>query len=146
MVDKTDGRIINTLLNNSRLSGREIAKKLDLSTATVVNRIRKLESKGIIKKHSSILDYGKLGYNIEALVDIIVKHGKEDLVMNKIAKNPKVFAVYDITGDFDIAIIVRFQTREELNKFLKEVRSDEYVERTHTRLILNVVKEEGIRI
>jgi DNA-binding Lrp family transcriptional regulator len=146
MIDKTDGRIINTLLNNSRLSGREIADKLDLSTATVVNRIRKLESKGIIRKHSAILDYGKLGYNIEALIDVIVKHGKEDLVMNKIAKNTNVFAVYDITGDFDITAIVRFQTREDLNKFLKELRSDEYVERTHTRLILNVVKEEGIRV
>ncbi|MEM0111783.1 MAG: Lrp/AsnC ligand binding domain-containing protein [Candidatus Bathyarchaeia archaeon] len=63
-------------------------------------------------------------------------------VENEIAKIDNVVAVYDITGDFDIAVIARFKDRFELNSFVKKLLSMPYVKRTVTNVVLNVVKED----
>ena len=69
-VDDKDKRILNALLRNSKLSLREIAKIADVSVATVMNRVNRLEKEGIIKKYSTILDYEKLGFDVEVLIEI----------------------------------------------------------------------------
>jgi DNA-binding Lrp family transcriptional regulator len=53
-----------------------------------------------------------------------------------------VYGVYDVTGDWDSIIIAKFKNRNELNNFVKNMLSIEYVERTNTSVILNIVKEE----
>ena len=55
--------------------------------------------------------------------------------------------VYDITGDFDIAIVARFKDNSMLNTFIKEILKNPHVTRTVTNVTLNVVKEDfGIKI
>lgn len=51
-------------------------------------------------------------------------------------------SVYDTTGDFDSLIIAKFKNTNELNSFVKKLLAEEFVERTNTSLILNVVKDE----
>jgi DNA-binding Lrp family transcriptional regulator len=53
-----------------------------------------------------------------------------------------VVSVYDITGDFDIAVIARFKDRDSLNQFIKRLLGLSYVKRTVTNVVLNVVKED----
>ena len=53
-----------------------------------------------------------------------------------------VVSVYDITGDFDIAVISRFKGSSDLNIFVKKLLASQYVRRTVTNLVLNVVKED----
>ena len=62
-------------------------------------------------------------------------------VEEKIAKNPNVFGVYDITGTYDALILARFKTREELSKMIKEIHKSPNVESTNTHFVLNVIKE-----
>jgi DNA-binding Lrp family transcriptional regulator len=50
--------------------------------------------------------------------------------------------VYDITGEFDVAVAARFKTREKLNKFIKSILTIQHVKRTVTNVVLNVVKED----
>jgi DNA-binding Lrp family transcriptional regulator len=84
----------------------------------------------------------KVGYNLTALI-LIQAEGKHLLdVENEIAKMNNVVSVYDITGDFDIAVIARFKDRDSLNQFIKSLLGLPYVKRTVTNVVLNVVKED----
>ena len=63
-------------------------------------------------------------------------------VERKIAQNPNVFAVYDITGTYDALILARFKTRAELSEMIKdEINTSPYVERTNTHIVLNIIKD-----
>jgi len=143
-LDNVDKEIINTLITDSTLSYREIAKKVKVSVATVMNRVNKLKKEGIIKRYTTIIDYEKIGFDVEVLVEIRISKGKLFQVEKEIATHKNVFAVYDLTGDFDAAILARFKNRRQMDNFLKKIQTYDFVERTNTRLILNTIKEKQI--
>ena len=145
-LDNLDENILRSLMENSKLSYREIGKKVKVSVATVMHRIKKLEKEEIIKKYTTLLNYETLGYDIEVLIEIRISKGKLFEVEKKIATNPNVFAVYDITGDFDAAILARFKNRRQIDAFLKKIQTYDFVERTNTRFILNTIKEKQVEI
>ena len=141
-----DKKITNVLIENSRLSLRQVAKKSKVSVATAMHHMKRLEKEGIIKKYSAELDYEKAGYDVEVIIEVRISKGRLFEVEKKIASNPNVFAVYDITGSFDAVILARFPTRRLMDNFLKKLQTYEFVERTQTLLILNVIKERQIEI
>ena len=132
--------LLDILVDNSRLSLRQIAKKSNVSVATVMHHVKKLEKDGVIKKYSAKLDYEKLGYDVEVMIEIRISKGKLFEVEKRIAVHPNVFAVYDITGAFDAVVLARFPTRRQMDNFLKKLQTYEFVERTETKLILNTIK------
>jgi Lrp/AsnC family transcriptional regulator, regulator for asnA, asnC and gidA len=143
-IDETDKKLLNVLLADSRLSYRQIASKLSVSVATVMNRIKKLEKDKVIKGYTTVLDYDKLGYDIDAIISMKISKGKLLQVENKIANHPSVAAVFDTTGDFDSVAIAKFKNRKALDTFLKKVQTYDFVEGTHTSLILNTIKNSQI--
>lgn len=138
--------IINILLENSRLSAREIARKANCSVVTVLNKLKQLEEEKIIKGYSAVVDYEKLGYDVQAVISLRISKGKLLEVEQKIAVHPNVFAVYDTTGNFDCELIAKFKTRRGLDTFLKKIQKYDFVERTETKLILNTIKEQAIAV
>jgi DNA-binding Lrp family transcriptional regulator len=145
-LDNLDRQILNVLIDNSRLSYRQIAKKVKVSVATVMHRVKNLESSGVIKKYSAMIDYEKVGFDVEVIVDLRISHGKLFMVEKKIANHPNVSAVYDNTGMFDATVVAKFKSRRVMDEFLKKIQTYDFVERTETRLILNIIKEEGIKV
>jgi DNA-binding Lrp family transcriptional regulator len=145
-IDKTDRKILNALIDNSRLSLRQIGKKTGVSVATAMNRLNKLEKSRIVENFTAKVDYEKLGYDVEVIIEIRISKGMLLEVEKKIAVNPNVFAIYDVTGAFDAVILARFINRRQMDSFLKKIQALEFVERTETKLILQTVKEEDIKI
>ena len=141
-LEATDKKILNILVDNSRLSLRKIAKKADVSVATVMHHIKKLEKEGIIKKYTTKLDYEKTGYDVEVIIEIRISKGKLFEVEKKIAMHPNVVAVYDITGKADILLIGKFKNRDELSHFIKSISAIPNVENTETHIVLNTIKED----
>jgi Lrp/AsnC family transcriptional regulator for asnA, asnC and gidA len=144
--DNTDRQILNALMEDSRLSYRKIGHQIGVSAATVMNRLKRLEKEGILKKYSCVLDYEKLDYDVQVIIDVRISKGKLFEVENKIAVHPNVFAVYDNTGSFDTTIIAKFKSRKQMDIFLKSLQAYDFVERTETKLILNTIKEDAIRV
>ncbi|MEM3672890.1 MAG: Lrp/AsnC family transcriptional regulator [Candidatus Bathyarchaeia archaeon] len=141
-LDDVDFKILNLLQEDSRLSYNKIADKLGISVGTAYNRIKSLEEKRVLKGYTILVDPNKIGYNLTALI-LIQAEGKHLVdVENEIAKMGNIISVYDITGDFDIAVIARFKDRDGLNQFIKSLLSLPYVKRTVTNVVLNVVKED----
>lgn len=142
--DNKDRAIMNVLLQNARMSYREIAKKIGVSVATVMHRINALEKEKVITGYSALLDYEQLGYDITIIVEMQVNKGKLEHVEKKIALHPNVVAVYDVTGAFDVIIIAKFKNRRLMDKFLKEIQTYDFVLRTNTQLVLRIMKEKEI--
>ena len=133
-------------MSNSKISLRELATKLKISFVTVMNRIKKLEKEGIIKQYTSKINYDKLGYGVSVLIEIRIAKGKLFELEKKIASSQNVYAVYDTTGEYDATILAKFKTTQQMDKFLKLIQTFDFVERTNTKLILNTIKEEQIKI
>lgn len=139
-----DKEILGLLSEDSRLSNRELGRKLERSPLTIKNHIDELLENKIIKGYSLDIDYEKLGYDIIAIIELTISKGKMIEVEKRIAQNPNVFAVYDITGTYDALILARFKTRAELSDMIKkELHASPYVERTNTHIVLNILKEES---
>lgn len=141
-LDQVDRKILKMLSDDARRSLRDIAKELGLSPATVHNRVKRLMEMGVIKGFSPIIDYSKLGYDLTALILLQADGSHLVEVENEVAKLENTCAVYDITGEFDIAVIARFKSREALNRFIKRLLKIPHVKRTSTSMVLNVVKED----
>jgi len=141
-IDNIDSQIISLLQEDSRRSFSKIADKLGIAVGTAYNRVKSLEDKGILKGYTIIVDPVKLGYGLTAVI-LIQAEGQHLLEVEKeLAQLDDVISVYDITGDFDIAVVARFRSRDMLNKFIKGILRMPHVIRTVTNVALNVVKED----
>jgi DNA-binding Lrp family transcriptional regulator len=136
--------ILKKLSIDGRLSLRQLAKDLgNKSPVTIKNHVDNLENMDIIKNYGVQINYEKLGYEIIAFIEVTISKGKMFEVEEKIAENPNVFGVYDITGTFDALILARFKTRQELSKMIKEIHKSPNVERTNTHFVLNTIKDSS---
>ena len=145
-LDTIDEKILNELLSNSKLPLRELAKRVGTSFVTAMNRAKKMEKNGIIQKYTCKVNYEKLGYDVAVLIEMRIAKGRLIELERKIAKSPHVLSVYDTTGDYDAVVLARFKTTRAMDTFIKEIQTYDFVERTNTKLILNTIKEEALRI
>lgn len=141
-MDETDVKILKKLLSDARMSYRKVAEEIGVSPPTVLARVEKLESDGIIRSYSTLLDHEKLGYDLTAIIEITATKGKIVELERQIAKFPNVCAVYDITGLTDMVVVAKFKNRKELSNFVKKDILLPSVERTNTHLVLITVKED----
>lgn len=141
-IDAVDKKLLIELLRDSRVSLRRLAEEMNVSPATLHNRLLRLMQEGVVKGFTALLDYTKLGYSLTSIIMAKVD-GKHLVEFEKeIANYDNVVAVYDIVGEYDVAIIAKFRSVEDLDTFLKNLLKNPKVERTHTSIVLNVVKED----
>jgi len=141
-LDDIDTKILKNLLVDARLSARQLAYKLGLSTVTVITRIKKLEQKKVITGYTTRLNHQELGYDLTAIIEVTTGKGKMIEVEEKISKIENVCAVYDITGHADVAVIGKFKNRQELSNFVKNLSTIPNVQNTTTHVVLNTIKED----
>lgn len=142
LLDDVDLNIINLLKKNPRLSIREVSRVVGKSPSAVVSRIRRLEKLGVIKGYSVLVDYSRLGYQLNAITLLQVEGAHLEEVERMLASEPNVRAVYDITGEFDIMIISTFRNISELDAFVKRILKLPFIKRTVTNIAFRVVKED----
>ncbi len=142
MIDELEEKIIRAMNENARKSFREIAKEVGTSATAVINKVRKLEGAGIIRGYIPVVNPQHFGFDLKAIIALRISKGKLIETQEKISKDRRVTAVYDITGEWDSLVIGCFKGRDDLNDFIKGILSLPYVDRTVTHIVLNVVKEE----
>lgn len=141
-LDDLDVKILEKLMEDSRRSLRSIAKELRTPTSTIHERVKRLLKLGIIKRFTAELDTRVLGLDITALILVSVEGAYITDVEKILSSYEHVVAVYDITGDFDVAIIAKFRNIEDLNNFIKSILKIPHIKKTVTSIAFNVVKEK----
>lgn len=141
-MDEVDRKIIRVLQKDARKSFNKIAENLGIAVGTAYNRVKSMEDNGILKGYTIILDSAKLGYNLTAIILIQAEGRYLPEVEKELAKLDEVISIYDVTGDYDVAVIARFRDRPSLNNFIKSTLKMAHVTKTVTNVVLNVVKED----
>jgi len=137
-----DSELLRCLNKNGKASQRELAGLTGLALGTVSNHLKFLEKKNIIRGYLPDIDPESVGFTLTSTINLRIAKGKIMEVQASIAKHPRVYAVYDITGEWDSLVLARFKDREEMDQFIKTILSQKNIERTSTSLVLNNVKEE----
>lgn len=140
-IDKIDEKILKNLMVDARVSARQLALKLGMSTVTILSRIKKLEKEKIIKGYTALIDHEKLGYDLTAIIEVVANKNIVD-IEEKLSKIDNVCAVYDITGNTDTVIIAKFKERSKLSEFVKSLSAMANVDNTITHVVLNTTKED----
>lgn len=98
-LDETDARILAALDSDARLSMRELARLVGMSAPSVSERVRRLETSGVIRSFTIDVDTREIGYQIRAMVRIRPLPGKLHLVERLIQERPEFIECDKITGD-----------------------------------------------
>lgn len=143
MYKDLDVKIIERLRDDGRMSLREIASELGVSTATVGKHLKSLEERGIIRGFKPVLDYPKLGYKITTVTQIKAKGNLIPEIVKTLKGDDRLTHVYEITGEFDILVIGKFRDQESMNREIKRLLSHPAIEETNTSVVLAIVKEDA---
>ncbi|MDT8717530.1 Lrp/AsnC family transcriptional regulator [Clostridium sp. 19966] len=120
-LDNTDIKILMELQADSRISIRELSKKVNLSPPSVTERIKKLEDRGIIKGYTISIDEKALGLSIECLVKIDIKNSNFDKFKTFIYNHPRVIFCYRITGHSCIMVKLSVASISEIEEFVDSI-------------------------
>ncbi len=136
-IDSTDEKIIEFLRNDSRESFVDIGKKLKLSESAIRRRVKNLVGAGIIKKFT--IEIGDAN-STSAIVLISVDSSMDTTkVSSKLTKLDGVKTVYEITGQYDITVIIRAPNITEINSCIDALRKIPGVSDTNTVIILRTI-------
>lgn len=135
--DKTDDTIIEMLKKDSRQSFVEIGKKLGLSESAVRRRVKNLTDGGIIKKFT--LETGDSNSTSAIILISVDSSTDTSKVSSRLTKLQGVDTVYEITGQYDIATVIRAPNITEINACIDALRKVPGVFDTNTVIILRTV-------
>jgi DNA-binding Lrp family transcriptional regulator len=139
--ENLDRRLINELLNDGRASLRSLAEDLDVSVTTVSNHLSDLEDEGIIQGYTPVVDYGKLGYDVTAIIQLKVEGSALPDITERLQDHRQMVSVYEVTGDHDIVAIGKFTDTDHMNEGIKELLIDPDIKESNTSVVLNSVVE-----
>lgn len=137
-----DLKIIAELRRDGRASARQVGKRLGISTTTIAARIREMEKTGMIRGFRPLVDYRKLGFGITAVTLIKAMGGKIPMLMKDLMSDPQLTHVYEITGEFDLMVIGKYQDTDSMNREIKKLLSHKAIKETNTSIVLGAGKEE----
>ena len=136
-LDDVDHKILDLLIDNSRIPFTDIAKKLRISVGTVHVRVKKMEEFGIIQGASLALDYKKLGYTFIAYIGIFLeKTHLTNFVLEKLQSIPYVTVAHITTGRFNIFCKIRSKNTNHAKEIIFMIDDIDGVSRTETMISL----------
>jgi DNA-binding Lrp family transcriptional regulator len=149
-LDDRDIAILTLIQRDSKLTAREIARKIDSPITTVFAKIKRMEQQGIIKGYRAVLDPKKLDYTTTAFILASVTYGTRNDESpfsqrdkaTEIAKFPEVQEVHIITGDWDLLIKLRERNVDSIGRFvIDKLRFIKGIEKTLTCMVFETSKE-----
>jgi len=135
-----DRRLLNALLSDGRASQRSLAEAVDVSVTAVSNHLDDLERE-VIAGYEPRLDYDALGYDVTAVIQLRVRGDALPAIADRLAEEPQMVSVYEVTGDHDVVAVGRFVDTDDMNRHIKALLTDPAVEATNTNVVLNAVTE-----
>lgn len=121
ILDEIDTKILNILQQDARITNRELAAMLGMSTTPIFERIKKLEKKGFIKKYVALADGEMLGKDLLVFLFVSTKahsHDKVKIMFREIECLPEVMECFHVSGDYDYLVKVVVGSMAEYERFL----------------------------
>lgn len=141
-----DKKILEILQKNGRIPNVQLASEVNLSPSAVLERVRKLEEKGIIKNYTAIVDHKKVGLGTVAFVAVSLNLHQKDAIENFhrfVGECAKVLECYHLAGAEDYLLKVYSQNIDDYEDFLlNTLTRTKGVDRVKTMFVLSTLKRE----
>lgn len=121
MLDPIDQRILEVLRDDARISLKELAGRVGLSSPSVSERLRRLEERGVIRAFTVDIDPKALGYTLEAIVRIRPLPGRLHIVQQLIEEIPEFSACDKVTGDDCFVARLHVRSIDQLDGILDRI-------------------------
>jgi Lrp/AsnC family leucine-responsive transcriptional regulator len=142
-MDTFDSKILRLLSQNARMTGADIARKVNLSLPAVTERLRKLTRDGIIDKYTIRLNRDKLSMKLMAFIHVWIDHTKNVNARDQVIAIPEVLECHHMAGDCDLLLKVLVKDTAALEELLiNKIKTIKSITRTSTTIILSSYKEE----
>jgi len=139
--ENLDARLVNELLGDGRASLRSLGEDLGVSVTTVSNHLQTLEEDGVIEGYTPVVDYDELGYDVTAILQLKVDGGALPDITDRLRSHKQMVSVYEVTGDYDVVAVGKFQDTDDMNALIKELLSDADIKESSTSVVLNAAAE-----
>ena len=140
--DAIDTRILQILGSNGRESWKNIAAEVGLSAPSVLERVRKLERMGLIRRYTVVVDPAEAGCGLLAFVSLRGSGPEYHARLTaQVEAMPEIQECHVTAGDYDYLLKVRCASPEHLTRILQRLRSDDGAKGTYTTMTLATIKE-----
>ncbi|AXT54865.1 Lrp/AsnC family transcriptional regulator [Aquimarina sp. MMG015] len=144
-MDKTDRSILNLLQKDGKITIKEIAERLNLTTTPIFERVKKLEREGFIKSYKAILDRKKAGLQLMVFCNVTLNLHQTDYLKKfekDIQQFPEVVECYHVAGMFDYLIKIYAEDMESYQYFLSnKLASLENISKVQSSFVMTEVKD-----
>lgn len=144
ILDEIDRQLLDELQRDCKRSLKEIGAAVGLSAPSVMERVRKLESAGIIRGYHALLDARRIGLDISAFIGVSI--GDPQLLSafeQWVDSVPQVMECHHVTGGHTLLLKVKTQNTEDLERLISLIRSTEGVASTETMVVLSTHTERA---
>jgi Lrp/AsnC family leucine-responsive transcriptional regulator len=146
-MDKKEEQILELLQQNGRMSNVDLARAVELAPSAMLERVRKLEERGLIKGYTAMLDPQALGLGLVAFIlvrvdDINNMLGEADRTAEGLSALPCVLEIHHLAGEDCFLVKVRARDTDDLYRILKEEFGKfSSIRTTRTTVVLKTIKE-----
>jgi DNA-binding Lrp family transcriptional regulator len=149
-LDKTDLSILRLLQQNARMTVKEIAEKVHLSTTPVHERIKWLEQSGVIKQYTAVVNQAKVKKGLMVIVYVSLKaHSKTAgaKFIKHIHELDEVIECYNISGEFDFMLKVVAENMDDYYNFhVNKLSQSENIGNVQSVFVMGVLKETQVKV
>ncbi len=143
MIDDIDRQILGRLQEHARTSNAEIARQLGMAPSAILERIRKLEARGVIRGYHADIDPELLGRHLTAFVNVTAIEPIQDMAAGRaMAAMPEVQEVHWIAGSDCYLVKVRVRDADDLGALIRDrFGAIEGMHRTQSTIVITTLKE-----
>ena len=137
-MDAVDRRIIALLLEDGRRTFDDIAGRVQMTAPSVKRRVDRLRASGALEGFTAVVDYGAMGWQTEALVELYFRPGTPlGEVAKVLAQHPEVAEAWSVTGEADAIARVRTEDNRDLERLIIALQRNGMVERTSSQVVMS---------
>lgn len=142
-IDEIDASILDNLQLNARETQADIARRVGLAPSAVLERIRKLEARNVVRGYTALIDPAALDQRLLAFVAVRSSEAPgDDSVARQLAEYPEILEVHHVAGEDCYLVKIRTRDAEQLGSILRtRIGQIRGVQSTRTTIVLETVKE-----
>lgn len=150
ILDKKDIEILNLLQLNARMTVKEIAERIHLTTTPVHERIKRLEESGVIKQYATLVDPAFVGKNLTVICYVSLREHTKNAglkFIKAINELSEIIECYSISGEFDFMLKVIVEDMNSYYNFhVNKLSQIENMGNVQSIFVMGVVKQSHIRL
>ena len=125
---------------NARNSLTRISKKTNIPVSTIFDRLKDYEQ-DVITKHTSLLDFKRLGFDVKTQVLFRIEHGLRDDFQSFLSRHPRVNSIYRVNNGFDFLVEAIFVDMNDLDRFFEEAKLKGALDRQEFFVLEDLMRE-----